>query len=117
MRTKHFVFQEIEILNGRLQHEIIKTRFQDGGLGSKFEMEWPNNMNWMPALSRLSKCDVYINESSVVAAGTSAVGLRRFRSIVECCFVKNEDPETIVRRLKLNRKTYRLMKKLEALCV
>ncbi|KAK9941673.1 hypothetical protein M0R45_007371 [Rubus argutus] len=114
----------IEILNGRLQHDIIKTGFQDGGLGSKFEMEWgrfENNKErfkrYLKALSRLSKCDVYINESSVVAVGTSAVGLRRFRSIVECCFVKNEDPETIVRRLKLNRKTHRLMKKLEALCV
>lgn len=32
-------FQAVEILNGRLQHEVIKTGFQYGGLCTKFEIE------------------------------------------------------------------------------
>ncbi|KAK9910916.1 hypothetical protein M0R45_034850 [Rubus argutus] len=84
----------VEILNGRLQHEVIKTGFQDGGLRTKFEIE-----------------------KDAVAVGTSAAGLRLFRSVVESCFVNNEDPVTVARRLKLDRKTYQLMNKLEGLCL
>lgn len=113
----------VEILNGRSQHEVIKTGFQYGGLCTKFEIEkeCPKNRERLKrnseALAGLLKCDIYINESSVVAVGTSDSGLRLFRSIVECCFIKNEDPLIVARRLKLDRKVYRLMKKIQALCL
>ncbi len=34
-----YSFQAAEILNGRLQYEVIKTGFQDGGLCAKFDIE------------------------------------------------------------------------------
>lgn len=113
----------VEVLNGRLQHEVIKTGFQEGGLRTKFDMEkeYAKNRDRLKrnsqALARLLKCDIYINGCSAVAVGTSAAGLRIFTSVVESCFVKNEDPVTVARRLKLDRKTYRLMNKLEGLCL
>ncbi|XP_024175207.1 uncharacterized protein LOC112180871 isoform X1 [Rosa chinensis] len=123
-RTSIPASKAIEILHSRLQHEVIKTGFQEGGLCSKYGIKkerFVKNKDrfkcYLQTLARLSKCEIYINESSVVAVGTSGAGLRQFRSIVECCFIKDEDPACIVRRLKLNGETYRLMKKLEALCL
>lgn len=113
----------VEILNGSLQHEVIKTGFQDGGLRTKFEIEkeYAKNRDRLKrnskALARLLKCDIYINGCSAVAVGNSAAGLSLFRSVVESCFVNNEDPVTVARRLKLDRKTYQLMNRLEGLCL
>ncbi|XP_062028964.1 uncharacterized protein LOC133744965 [Rosa rugosa] len=93
-----------EILNGRPQYEVIKTAFQDGGLCAKYEIEKDCAKNREQlnrnsrAVARLLKCDIYINECRVVAVGNSASGLRLFRSVVECCFMKNEDPVAVARR-------------------
>ncbi|KAK9926640.1 hypothetical protein M0R45_023856 [Rubus argutus] len=118
------------ILNGRLQHEVIKTGFQYGGLCTKFEIEKAVVQEFKFSFVKILfdirmvhrhlqaclKCDVYIHESSV-AVGTSDSGLRLFRSVVECCFIKNEDPLIVARRLKLDGRVYRLMKKIQALCL
>ncbi|KAK9926562.1 hypothetical protein M0R45_023785 [Rubus argutus] len=83
----------IEILNGNLHHDFIKTGHQDGGLS---KIHGISDERFAKRRNRFVK---NLKGNSVTAAGTSLVHVKVVRKIVERCFVDNVNPAAVVKSL------------------
>ncbi|KAK9926561.1 hypothetical protein M0R45_023784 [Rubus argutus] len=117
-------FVAIDILNGSMHHDHIKTGYQEGGLAAihgikreRFVKQRDRLFENLKDLSCLLSCHLYANGNSVTAVGTSLGHAKVVRRAVERCFVENVNPATIVRYLNMRKDEVKVEKKLQSLLI
>ncbi|XP_004298535.1 PREDICTED: KRR1 small subunit processome component homolog [Fragaria vesca subsp. vesca] len=98
----------IDILNGDMVHDHIKTGYQEDGLAAihgikreRFVKRQTRFLECLKDFSRLLNVGLYVNGNTVTAAGTSLEQVKVIRRIVERCYVENVSPAAIVSRLNM----------------
>ncbi|PRQ43492.1 hypothetical protein RchiOBHm_Chr3g0469081 [Rosa chinensis] len=112
----------IDILNGDMHHDHIKTGYQEGGLAAihgikkeRFDKRRIRFFENVKDLACLMSCHLYVNGNTVTAAGTSLEHVKLVRMVVERCYVENVNPATIVSRLKMRKDMLNVERRLQAL--
>ncbi|KAL6177682.1 hypothetical protein ACLB2K_049207 [Fragaria x ananassa] len=106
--ASHSDYQVIDILNGDMVHDHIKTGYQEDGLAAihgikreRFVKRQTRFLECLKDFSRLLNVSLYVNGNTVTAAGTSLEQVKVIRRIVERCYVENVSPAAIVSRLNM----------------
>ncbi|XP_062006526.1 uncharacterized protein LOC133723650 isoform X2 [Rosa rugosa] len=112
----------IDILNGDMHHDHIKTGYQEGGLAAihgikkeRFDKRRTRFLENLKDLACLMSCHLYVNGNTVTAAGTSLEHVKVVRMVVGRCYVENVNPATIVSRLKMRKDMLNVERRLQAL--
>ncbi|KAM5571762.1 hypothetical protein ABKV19_012046 [Rosa sericea] len=100
----------IEVLNGRLKHDIIKTGYFNGGIGSELKIDKETFVKQtglfkasLQDLADVSHCYIYTNGNTVAALATENGRLSLVREVVTRCIASNEDPASMIQEFKRTR--------------